>query len=100
MLFPYMFQIAAGDERQVVVANDLAIVAHHATSSGCVFYEIQLHHLMAMDGIVELLFMAVGHIHEIVFAQRRYLSQNSCFHVFLFYMLQRYKYLYGVTTPP
>ena len=62
--------------------------------------EIQLHHLMAMDGIVELLLMAVGHIHEIVFAQRRYLSQNSCFHVFLFYMLQRYKYLYGVTTPP
>lgn len=42
---------------------------------------------MAVDGIVELLLVAVCHVHEVVFAQWGNLAQDSCFHdlvVFLF----------------
>ena len=69
VLLPDMFQVATGDKRQVVVTNDLAGVAHHAACSSTILHEVQLHDVVAVDGVVELLLMTVGDIHEVVVAQ-------------------------------
>ena len=80
VLLPHMLQFGAGDEHQVVVADDLAGVAHHAAATGGILHEIQFADVVAVDGIVELCLVAIGHIHEVALGQRRYLVQDSCFH--------------------
>ena len=69
VLLPHVFEVATGDERQLVVADDLAGVAHHTACSGTILHEVQLHDVVAVDGVVELLLMTVGDIHEVVVAQ-------------------------------
>ena len=76
MLLPYVFQIAARDEHQIQVAYHLTMVAHDTAGTGSARHEVQLHHLVAVDGVVELLLVAVGHIHKLMLAQRRYLMQH------------------------
>ena len=77
MLLPDVLQVRAGDEHQVVLADDLAAVAHGAATAGPILHKVQLKQLMAVDGIGELLLVAVGHVHEVVVGQRGYLMQDS-----------------------
>ena len=41
-------------------------------------HEVQFEYLMLMDGIVELLLMAISDIHEVMLAQWRDLTQDAC----------------------
>ena len=84
MLFPYVFQVTTRDEHQVVVAYDLARIAHYTANTCSAAYEIQLHHIVAVDGIVHLLFVAVGHIYKVVLSQWGYLMQHLRFHFMYF----------------
>ena len=70
VLFPDMFQIAAGDKYEVAVANDFAAVAHDTTGASRILDEVQLHNVVTMNRIVEFLLVTVGHIHKILFTQR------------------------------
>jgi hypothetical protein len=69
-----MLQVTTGDEHQVVVADDLAGVAHDTPAACRILHEVELHHLVGVDRIVHLLLVAVSHIHKIVFAKWRYLA--------------------------
>ena len=66
VLLPYMLQIATGDEHQIVIADELTRVTDDSPTTLRILHEVQLHGLMVVDRIVELLLPAVGHIHEVV----------------------------------
>jgi hypothetical protein len=65
-----MFQIAAGYEGKVIVADDLTAVAYHTASTGSILHKVQLHDLMAVDRVVEFFLVAICHIHKVVLTQR------------------------------
>lgn len=54
VLFPYMFQVATGNECEVVVAYYLAVVAYYTTGTSSIFNEVQLHGVMAVNGVIKL----------------------------------------------
>jgi hypothetical protein len=66
VLLPDMLQVAAGDEHQVKVAYHLPGVANDATGTGTACHEVQLHHVVTVDRIVELPLVAVGDIQKIM----------------------------------
>ena len=70
ILFPDVLQIGTGDEHEVVVANDLVRVANDTPHTGSVLNEIELEHLVVVDGIGELLLPAVGNIEGVLTHQR------------------------------
>ena len=69
MLLPDMFQIRTSDEYQIDVADHLTAIANHTTGPCRILQKIQLHHVVAVNGKVEFLFVTVGHIHKVVFTQ-------------------------------
>ena len=69
VLLPDMFQIRTGDKYQIDIADHLTAIANHTTGTSCILQEIQLHHVVAVNGKVEFLFVTVGHIHKVVFTQ-------------------------------
>ena len=80
VLLPHMLQVGTGDEHQVKIANHLARIAHHTAAARGPSYKIHFEYLMLVNGEVELLLPPVSHIHEVVIAQRRNLTQYSCSH--------------------
>ena len=70
MLFPDVLQVGTGDEHQVVLARYLTTVADHAPAARSTLDEVQFIELVTVDGKSTLLFVPVGHVHKVVFAQR------------------------------
>ena len=84
ILFPHMLQIWARNKYQVQIADDLIGVTYHSTTARTTHHKVQFEDLMLMDGIVELLLMAICDIHEVMLAQWCDLTQDSRWHIGLF----------------
>ena len=69
VLLPHMFQVGTGDQHQIQVTDHLAGVTHYTATACTTHHEIEFEYLMPMDGIVELLLMAIRNIHEVVLAE-------------------------------
>ena len=78
ILFPHMLQIWARNKYQVQIADDLIGVTYHPTTARTTHHKVQFEDLMLMDGIVELLLMAISDIHEVMLAQWCDLTQDAC----------------------
>ena len=68
ILLPHMLQVRARNEYHIKIADYLVGVTYHPATACTTHHEVQLEYLMLMDGIVELLFMAISDIHEVMLA--------------------------------
>ena len=65
VLRPDVFQVGTGDEHQVEVADDFAGVTHDAVDPFRPCHEVELKHIVRVNGVVETGLMPVGDIQEI-----------------------------------
>ena len=84
-----MFQFETGDEHKVIFANHLTAVAHNTSYARCMFHEIQFKHLVVVNGVGKLLFVAVGNIQHVLVHERSNLMEymiggSSRFHISTF----------------
>lgn len=76
VLLPYMFQLLAGNQGQVIFADHLHRVAHNASDPFCIFNVIDLKFTVGMEGISKFRFNAVGNVEAVLVRQRSELMQD------------------------
>ena len=64
-LFPYVFQVRAGDKNQIIISNCFTVISHRSLHSRCIPDEIKLEFGMAMDRKVERRFVSVGQVEAV-----------------------------------
>ena len=70
--------VLKGDDGDVQVADHLTGVAYHPATACTTHHEVKFEYLMPVDGIVELLLMAIRNIHEVVLAEWCDLTEHAC----------------------
>ena len=76
VLLPYMFQLLASDQGQVIFADHLHRVAHNASDPFCIFNVIDFKFTVGMEGISKFRFNAVGNVEAVLVRQRSKLMQD------------------------
>lgn len=70
MLLPYMLQLLAGYQHQVIITDNLGRIAHHTADARSMFREVQFILCVTMDGVGKFCFVTVGNIETVTFRQR------------------------------
>ena len=73
VLLPYVFQVAAY-EGQVVVAQQLYVVANDASCPLAMLHEVQLVGIVLVQGVVEVRLVPLLQVVAVLLADRRYLN--------------------------
>ena len=79
ILLPDVLKVGTGDEYQVVFTNHLVGIAHDATHTLGMLYEIEFVDLVIMDGIGKLLLSPISDVEHILTHQRRNLMNDLTF---------------------